>query len=236
MKLVHARLARSIWLFDIRDMNPTGKDFIGDLVSWIKESYAFSMAPDPDNPIPNATPPPTTAAPRAEGVPGLTFQRGSFQLEEEMYVAINNLTIYDDGIVVDAASSTEDGDKFAADLLRLAAQEFGLTFELDTVRQRLYLSELVVRSDIDLTSLNPMLPAFTEKISKPPFSATGAPFTVGGISFWSDADGSVRQRTIRLERQAGRSIGEHRYFSDAPMETRTHFSVLEEFERLVMRR
>src|SRR5580692_8423257 len=99
MKLIQTKLARSIWLFDIRDMNPRGKDILGDLVSWIKDAYNFAVAPNADNPLPNAGPPPTTAAPRAESVPGLTFQRGRFQVEEEIYVLINNLTIYDDGIV-----------------------------------------------------------------------------------------------------------------------------------------
>jgi hypothetical protein len=231
MKLIQTKLARSIWLFDIRDMNPKGKDIIGDLVSWIKESYDFAVAPDSNNPLPNATPPPTTAAPKAEVPLGLTFQRGSFQAEEEIYVAINNLTIYDDGIVIDSASSTEDGDKFGIDLLKSAAQEFALTFDADTVRKRLYLSELVVRSDINLTSLSPILPTFLEKIS-----SAAVPFAVGGISFWTDADAASRHKTFRFERQAGRALDENRYFSDAQMETKAHFIALQEFERLVMGR
>ncbi|MGD1071039.1 MAG: hypothetical protein ABSB15_12945 [Bryobacteraceae bacterium] len=236
MKLIHAKLARSIWLFDIRDMNPKGKDILRDLVSWIKDNYDFAIAPDPENPIANAAPRATTVAPKVEGIPGLTFQRGSFQAEEAVYLAIDSLTIYDDGIVVDSASSTEDADKFALDLLTGATQQFALAYDAETVRKRLYLSELVVRSDINLTSLNPALPAFAERISAPFSGTPGMPFTVGGLSFWSDTDGSGKQRMVRFERQAGRSLGENRYYSDAPMETRTHFEMLEEFERLFVGR
>ena len=53
MKRIHTKLARSIWLFDVRDLNPKGKDVLGDLVGWIKDAYAFAVAPDPDNPQPN---------------------------------------------------------------------------------------------------------------------------------------------------------------------------------------
>jgi hypothetical protein len=233
MKLVHAKLARSIWLFDIRDMNPKGKDILGDLVAWIKDAYHFTVAPNPDNPEPNAAPPTTTASPKAEGIPGLTFQKGSFQAEEEIYVAINNLTIYDDGIVIDAASSTEDADKFAADLLKSATEEFALSYDPETIRRRLYLSELIVRSDMNLGSLNPVLADFSEQISHPHFGLSGTPFTVQGISFWSDTDGNAKQKVIRIERQSGRSLSEKRYFSDAPMQTQHHYRLLAEFEQAV---
>jgi hypothetical protein len=236
MKLIHAKLARSIWLFDIRDLNPKGKDVLGDLISWIKDSYDFAVAPDPDNPVPNAAPPFATMSPNAEVPLGLTFHKGSFKAEEDIYLAINNLTLYDDGIVVDAASSTEEADRFSFDLLTSAAQEFGLAYDSDTVRKRVYLSELVVRSELELASLNPVLPVFSEKLSAPLAGTPGMPFRVGGISFWSDVDGSGKQRLVRLERQAGRSLSENRYYSDAPMETRTHFGMLEEFERLVLSR
>jgi hypothetical protein len=215
-------------------MNPKGKDILGDLVSWIKEAYDFSVAPDSNNPIANAAPPATTAAPKAEGIPGLTFQRGSFQAEEEIYIAINNLTVYDDGIVVDAASSTEDADRFAEDLITAAAREFALTFDADTVRRRLYLSELIVKSDIALESLNPVLGEFAGKISNA--SPGSAPFSIGGLSFWSDADGGGKHKIVRFERQGGRAFSESRYFSDAPFQTKIHVALLEELERMVVGR
>jgi hypothetical protein len=65
---------------------------------------------------------------------------------------------------LDAAFSTEDGDKFALGLLKFTARTFALTYD-ETVRKRLHLSELVLKSDIDLASLNPILPAFLETLS-----------------------------------------------------------------------
>src|SRR5271165_1124353 len=109
MNLIYTKLARSIWLFDIRDLNPKGKDILGGLVAWIKDAYSFAVAPDPANPIPNPTPvlapAPQTAPQQASG--GLVFQRGRFQAQQEISVAIGSLTIYTDGIVIDTTSSTD---------------------------------------------------------------------------------------------------------------------------------
>jgi hypothetical protein len=230
VKILHVKLARSIWLFDIRDLNPEGKDLMGDLVHWIMETYGFPEGPDPDNPIPNQ--PPTTApvqqtAQQASG--GLVFKRGHFQ-----NVEISSLAIYDDGIVVDTTSSTADGDLFAEDLLKSAADEFSLPYDTETVRKKMYLSELIVRSDLRLESLNPTLVAFAEKLSSIPVSGQSLSFGVGTVAFWSEPNDAGLHRAFKIERQLGRSFSEHRFYSEAPFQTDAHLRLLEEFEKLVI--
>jgi hypothetical protein len=237
MKLIHTRLARSIWLFDIQDLNPRGKDLLGDLVSWIKDKYSFVVAPDPDNPVPTQPAPPAPVSPQAapaQAPGGLLFQRGNFQTQEDLFVAINNLTIYDDGIVVDTTSSTNDGDLFAEDLIISAAKEFKLAYDAEIVRRKLYLSELIVRSEMKLESLNPALSAFAEKLPATFAGGRPLPFGVASIAFWSEPNDAGQHRLIRIERQIGKAFSENRFFSDAPLQTPVHFKVLQEFERLVM--
>ncbi len=237
MKLIHTKLARSIWLFDIRDLNPKGKDIVADLVDWIKDSYAFAIAPDPDNPIPqpasaNPPVPPQQAAPQAPG--GMIFQRGRFQAEEEIFVEIVSLTIYDDGIVVDTASSTEDSDRFADHLLGTAAREFKLTYDNQTVRRNLYLSQLIIRSEMDLGVLNPSLAAFAHEL---PSNFSGGPqlkFGVGSVAFWSEPNDAGLHRAFKVERQLGRAFSEQRFFSEALMKTQIHVKYLEAFEKAVL--
>lgn len=236
MKIIHVKLARSIWLFDIMDLNPKGRDLLGDLVTWIKDAYNFAVAPDPDNPVPNTapvvTPVPQTAPPQAPG--GLLFQKGSFRVREEIYVAISALTVYNDGIVVDTTSSTDDADQFADDLLKSAASEFGLSYDAETVRRRLYLSELIVRSDLMLASLNPSLAAFTERLPNRLPEGSRQRFEVASIGFWSEPNDAGLHRVIRIERQLGKPFSEHRFYSEAPLQTRVHFEVLEDLERSVL--
>jgi len=237
MRLIQTKLARSILLFDIRDLNPKGKDLIGDLVAWIKEMYGFAVAPNPDNPIPDQVTPSVqmnqqSPIPQAAG--GLIFQRGSFETQKDTFVEIAALTIYDDGIVVDTASSTEDADRFADNLLGLAAQQFKLTYDHETVRRTLYLSQLIVRSGMDLASLNPSLAAFAQRL---PPSFGGGPqlqFGVGSLTFWSEPNDAGLHRAFKIERQLGRAFSEQRFFSEATMKTNIHLKYLEEFEKLVM--
>lgn len=236
MNLIHTKLARSIWLFDLRDLNPKGKDLVGDLVGWIKDQYGFAVAPDPDNPIPSppapTSPAPQTAPTQAPG--GLAFQRGNFQAQEEFFISIHSLTLYDDGIVVDTASSTEDADRFAEHLLKSAVGEFKIAFEPEMVRRKLYLSELIVRSEMKLESLHPALAMFATKL---PVNIAGGqvlPFGVGAVSFWSEPNDAGQHRVFSLERQLGRASSENRFYSQAPLQTPVHFGLLQDLEKLVL--
>jgi hypothetical protein len=237
MKLVHPRLARSIWLFDMRDLNPKGKDLTSDLIEWIKESYGFVTAPDPNNPTLVSPPNPVTTGAQAPIVPqgpgGLVFQKGHFQAHEEIFIEISSLTMYSDGVVVDTASSTDDADQFAKDLLESAARAFALAYDAETVRKRLYLSELIVRSDIALEVLNPHLNAFTERLSGAFSNGSTPKFKVGGISFWTEPNEAGNSKVFTLERQAGKSFMEQRYYSQAPLPTKQHLVLLEDLERAI---
>lgn len=236
MKLVHVRLARSIWLFEVRDLNPKGKDLVGDLVEWVKGAYDFAEAPDPDDPKPNTiaktSPPPQSPPEQAAG--GLAFRRGRFQIKEEIFVGINSLTIYDDGVVVDTTSSTSDGDQFAEDLLKSATEEFKLSYDDDTIRRKLYLSQLVIRSDMALESLNPRLATFSEKIPPNITGGQSLRFGIGSIAFWSEPNDAGNHRIVSVERQLGRPFSENRFYSEAPLQTHLHLGLLEEFEATVI--
>jgi hypothetical protein len=228
MKLIHVKQARSVWVFDLRDLNPKGKDVFGDLIDWIKEAYGFAVAPDPENPV--ATAPPNSAS----AAPGYVFQRGHFQVREEIFIEITTLTLFNDGIVIDTPSSTEEADRFAGDLLQSASQEYALVFDPTLIRRKMYVSELVVRSDIDLERLNPKLTGFSARVAELIPDGPKPQFSAAGLSFWSEPNDSGAHKIFSLERQAGKFFSEHRYYSQAPLHTSDHLRLLEDLERLVM--
>jgi hypothetical protein len=236
MKLLHTKLARSIWLFDILDLNPKGKALLGELLTWIEDTYNFAVAPDSDNPVPNTPSPGVQQAqtPPLLAAGGFLFQRGSFQAREDIFIAISNLTIYDDGIVVDTTSSTDDADQFADTLLKSAASEFKLQYDPDMIRRKLYLSELIFRSDMVLDSLNPRLCTFANSLPKTLINDLPLHFGVGSVQFWSEPNDAGLHRVVKVEKQLGKASSERRFYSDAPLQTRAHLGVLEEFEKLVM--
>jgi len=235
MKLIHVKQARCVWLIDLQDLNPKGKDVIGDIVPWLKEAYNFAVAPDLDKILSSGTKPPTAQDP-ATALPsaGLAFQRGSFQVREDSFVEITSFTIYNDGVVVDTTSSTQDGDLFLSDVLQSAAKEFGLTYESELIRRKMYLSTLVVRSDVSLSAAHQGLAAWAEKIA--PLVGNGSPpFKFAGLAFWTEPNDGGVHRSFSFLPQAGKSFSERRFFSEAPLRTEDHYRLLEELEQVLQK-
>jgi hypothetical protein len=231
MKIIQVRLARSIWLFDLGDLNPRGKDISEDLIDWIKDNYDFKIAPDPRVIAGGVSAAP--AVPGNQAPSGIEFQRGHFQAREEIFIEINKLTLYNDGIVIDTSSSTADSDRFAQDLLQSAARDFALAFDDETVRKRLYLSELIVRSELSFDLINPRLAAFSRRIEESMIEVPKPQFQIGGLSFWSEPNDAGQHRVFALERQLGKAVEDRRYFSRAPLTTDEHFKLLKELEQIL---
>jgi hypothetical protein len=231
MKLIHVKQARCVWIFDLQDLNPKGKDVLEDLVDWIKETYSFAVAPDLDK----VMPPPSKETTGNLSSSGLIFQRGRFQAREDSFIEIVSLTLFNDGIVIDTTSSTQEGDQFAADLLSRAAKEFVLAYEPEMIRKRLYVSTLIVRSEISLSTVHPALAAFGERISKALANGVAPQFQfqLAGLAFWTEPNDSGVHKTFSFMPQAGKSLAEHRYYSEAPLKTEDHLRLLEDFERLL---
>jgi hypothetical protein len=221
MKLIHVKQARSVWLFDVSDLNPKGKDFTEGLVGWIKNRYSFATAPDLKDVLAKAG---------TKDATGLIFKQGRFQTMESSFSEIVSLAIHNDGLVVDTTSSTKETDRFLADLLGAAAKEFNLAYDPEIVRKRLYVSIVIVKSEMDLRTIHPGLAAIGKRIS----AALGngaAQFELAGLAFWTEPNDNGVHKTFTLMPQAGKSFSEHRYFSEAPLQTEDHLRVLEDIER-----
>jgi hypothetical protein len=219
MKLISVTGARSIWLFDINDLNPRGKDVNSELLDFLKEAYFFSKVPKS----------PTDLDPTKKS---LKFEGGRFQIKEEIYISVN-LEIYNDGFVADSRSSTRDTDKFVEDLLSLAAKEFSLSYDPSMIRSKMHVSELTVRMDTVLFDLNPKLVNFANTISAmcglevPPFECTL-------LGFATDlAESRLKPSGFAIERKLGAPFSEKRYYTKAPVHTDEHQELLIELERIL---
>ncbi|MBZ5512190.1 MAG: hypothetical protein LAN70_13625 [Acidobacteriia bacterium] len=219
MQLLNVLSARSTWLFDINDLNPRGKSVMDELIDWLKDSYNFEKAPSSPTDF--------------DDTKGLAFKRGRFQAREEIFVDVE-LTIYTDGIVANTWSSTRDTDAFIEDVLKSAAAEFGLTFKPDMVRLKSHLSEITIRLDQPLSSLNARLSEFAAKLTKSADPQGAPPFEVGGLSFWADASNlAFKIAPFTLERKVGAPFGENRYYAKAPLHTDDHIRLIGELEEIL---
>jgi hypothetical protein len=230
MRLLNVKTAKSVWLIDLQDLNPTGHKIADDLIVWIKDRYSFDRHVFTDAPDPKGG---STAQ---ADFHGMKFIAGKFDASDPDGLIqppiIVNLEVYNDGFVAETFSSTRNGDKFIQDLLSSASETMGIRFDESLIRQKFYVSELHVKSDASLEMLNPRLKLFAEKLSK--HVTRRGPFQAASIGFWTDPGRNGGHITFSLERQAGKDFTQNRYFSSAPMPTELHFEFLEELENILL--
>jgi hypothetical protein len=220
MELLNVAKARSIWLFDLNDLNPRGKHLIPELLDWLREAYAFLKFP-------------ASFEDQEADTKALAFLHGNFQLRDEYFIEAD-LRIYNDGLVADTRSSTDDTDLFLKDVVESATKEFSLNYQPSLIRKRLYASELNVRCDHALNNLNPKLEKLGRKLSSLAKTNLPAPiFELSSIAFWTEPIQGAAGPSFRLERKLNTSLSENRYYSSAPLKTDEHLQLLQDIESLL---
>jgi hypothetical protein len=109
-----------------------------------------------------------------------------------------------------------------------------LSYDAEMVRRRIYVSELIVRSDVDLDCINERLASFARRIGESAENGDKPKFRISGLSYWSEPNDAGRNKIFSFERQTGRAFQERRYYSQAPLQTDDHLQLLEELERSLM--
>lgn len=212
MELVSVQRARSIWLFDTYDLNPHGKDLGAALIDWLKSTYHFTKSPSSVNDL--------------DDTKALCYLGGQFEAKQGPISV--ELRIYNDGIVGDTRSGTDDTDSFLSGLLVSTAKEFGLPYKPEIIRKKLYVSEMTVRTPMSLATVNPKLVDFAQKLAR--LTEAKAPLQLTSIGFWQDILPNPSASTFRFERKWGAEFSDDRYFTRAPLQTSIHLELLQELE------
>ena len=219
MELLNVVKARSVWLFDLNDLNPRGKSVFPRLIEWLKDNCSFSKVP--------------SSATDFDETKALAFLDGHFQIRGGSFLSVD-LRIYNDGLIADTRSSTTDSDAFLKYLLDQAKGEFTLECGGDIAKRTLYTSELTVRCTRSLNDLNHKLTDFCKKLSALSKGQNRSSFETFGISFWNDPSTPAGLQQFRLERKLNTPSSENRYYSIAPLQTDDHLALLNEFETLLV--
>lgn len=218
MELLNVVRARATWLFDIGELNPKGKSVLPELLEWLKDSYSFSKAPSSITDL--------------DDTKALAFIGGSFQVREEIFIDVD-FRLYNDGLIADTKSSTEDSEAFLKDMLESAATEFKLSYQPDRVKRVLYVNEVNVTSPHNLEGINPQFRAIAAKITSLLNAHSVQPFQLASIAFWPDQVIPSPVSQFRLERKLNVPFSHNRYYSIAPLQTAEHLKLLDDIENIL---
>jgi hypothetical protein len=222
MKLLSIKQARSIWLFHLMDLNPRGLNLL-TLIPPIITKYKFQLFPNKPEELGFG-----------KEIKEIKFSGGTFQKDPKHDIGVD-LNLYNDGLVVDTRSSTDDSDAFLNEFLDWISTEFDLIPYQEILRSKLYLSELWVQTDKSLNTLNPKLENFAKRLTSLIVGHGHHPilFETSGITFWTDPSVINPPGPFRFERTLDIPFSENRYYSAAPLQTNVHLEMLMELESIL---
>lgn len=222
MKLLSIKQARSIWLIYLIELNPRGLNLL-TLIKPMIEKYKFQIYPTK----------PDEFGFGKETIE-IKFCGGNFQKSPQQNIGFD-LTIYNDGLIVDTRSSTDDSDAILKELLTWISIEINLVPYQDVLRSKLYLSELYVQTKKKLNSLNHKLAGFAKQLTSliVGHEHHHISFETSGISFWTDPGVVNPPGSFKFERVIDVPFNTNRYYSAAPLQTDTHLKILNELENIL---
>ena len=215
MQLSAIVLARYLGFVETFDLNPFGRVFFPEIIPALVKRCNFQKFPT--------------------GYDDLDEQKGIEFLEGKWgEITIDRLAIYRNGISVDTRSSTADSEKILEETLVWASKEFGITYHPGMIKRKGYVSNLTFYSEVPLLrGLNSALTKLSARVGKATGQIVGENFSYEpiGVSVHHDFI-SVRQpvATFAIHRRIETPFSENKYFSEAPLPTDLHLTLLQEFE------
>lgn len=152
-------------------------------------------------------------------------------------VQIQEIKIYNDGIIVSSRANSKILDDFIDDLFSWAEKEFGLVPIVTSKPEKYYESSLVVKSKTDLTKVMGLNAEVCNNLNKRLESKyVATPFYPSGLVLNCDPheQGGGKRKPFRflLERRIGFPFSDNVFFSQAPLMTDDHLDFLANLERL----
>jgi hypothetical protein len=148
---------------------------------------------------------------------------------------INELNIYNDGIIVSGKCNTNILERFVIDLFGWIKSDFGLE-EIAVVKPEMHFeTALLVRSEKNLTSILSPPKRVTNLIERTMIRATQAEYQPTTTYFETDSAGLKTRRRpnkFTLERRIGIPFAANVFYSQSPMRSDDHFALLVDLEGL----
>jgi hypothetical protein len=214
MELLAVITARIFAFVEPIDLNPRGKIYYPTLVAALVDRYGFAKYPlKPEE---------------FDELKGVTFENG-----RTGEVTVNKVQIFNQGIVVETASSTKDSEMVLEDALIWASQTMGMSYKPGMITRKAFVSNLTFYSQLNLGALNVALSKLADRISMRVPEFYGQPVKYEPTVFYLGYDPTKVKLTpsvFSIERRAEAPFSQNKYYSQAPLPTDEHISALESFE------
>jgi len=166
------------------------------------------------------------------------FTQGKAPIDGRTLV-IDRLEIYNNGIVANTHTDTNDSDLIVADVLRWSSERFKVTY--DEIKPSAgHSSQLEIRFARPLPELMPALAPVGKRISdslEKDFWGFEPAYHVVGVNFYFDKNKypAFAPSVVRIDYRAGQPFERNVYWSEAPLATADHEAVLTEFENACLK-
>jgi hypothetical protein len=199
------------------DLNPTGKVSYPDLVEALVARYKFQKFPE--------------KADDFDETKGVVFTEG-----KSGNTVIERLTIYAYGILVDTRVSTSESKRLLEEALDWGTKDLGLAYKPVTRWQ--FASQVTFHSKVPLAAANSALQLLTQGVARGISDTIGEKLDYDVTVIVVDHDQLARKHALgrfSIQRRENTPFSENKYFSEAPLPTETHISLLEQFEANISR-
>jgi len=221
MDIRQVLLARAIQFFRIGSPG-----YLPEIAQKIKDRYEFVVSPKNEDLLP--------PSPEAAGQPkGAEFRHGRMKNAEGRAVIIQQLSVFQDGLVADTTTSTEDSDLFLRDLTEWSESEISARVILG---RRLYVSHLEFQTAVPLEIYAPSFGSVGNEVTAllHGYGLEAAPYQFSVVTLNIDHIGTVppQPAPFHLERRANVPFKDNMWFSQAPLKTKDHIKVLYNLEKV----
>jgi hypothetical protein len=212
-------LARVLGFVETFDLSPRGQVYFPDVVSKLVERYNFQKFPQKIEEFDESK--------------GVEFHEGRIGNKP-----IQKFVIWTSLLVLETRSSTADSTQILEDMLQWGAANLGLNYKPGMIKRFGYVSDLTFYSDVPILSVNPALTKLAVKTSAALTDIWQEPVHYEPANIAIGHDPMARKYGIApfsITHRAESRFSENKYFSEAPLPTDMHISLLEEFEAEIKR-
>ncbi len=200
------------------ELNPSGRPLVHDFLNAFVKRYSFLKYPQKPEDINDSQ--------------GVVFESGKWN-----DIGIEQLILFDWGVVVDTRTSTDASEALLQDVLKWGAENFGLSNRQDLIKRKTYVSELIFASTLSLPTINENLKVLASKVNESigKHFHQKTPYEFSGFSFHFDTSQSKQFFSpFRIERLEQTPFSDNKYYSGAPLQTAEHVELITELETLLV--